>query len=1163
MGVLDRTASAFLTVAHALSVLRPGGKSRDGQHKLNVTVHEGKVGRQSQSKYLVTLRVGKEKKTTKKKRSDGLLWDYGAEFLHWTPADPLILKLRKAKRCKDKTVAVLSLDVAAAIESVDGLPNRWWYALDRIDKSGRQKEEAFLQVTVTVDGVEGKLGSTQDQDRAKPVQETVQPAAPENPETTSPPSAGGDAVAAPSSTSSAPSQSAKPSTKRKVKLRREHGRSISQDGETIQYTQDREINNDTQDVEINKDTQDGEIDEDTQDVEIDEDTQDGEIDEDTHDVEINEDTQDGEIDEDTQDVEINEDTQDGEIDEDTQDREIDEDTQDREIDEDTQDGEIDEDTQDVEIDEDTQDGEIDEDTQDREIDEDTQDREIDEDTQDGEIDEDTQDREIDEDTQDGEIDEDTQGWEIDEDTQDVEIDEDTQDVEINEDTQDVEINEDIHDGEINEDTQDVEINEDTKDVEINEDTQDINEDTQDVEINEDTHDGEINEDTHDGEINEGTQDVEINEDTQDGEINEDTHDGEINEDTQDVEINEDTQDINEDTQDGEINEDTHDGEINEDTQDGEINEDTQDVEINEDTQDGEINEDTQGGEIDEDTQDGEIDEDTQDWEVNEDTQDVEIDEDTQDWEVNEDTQDEEIDEDTQGWETSQNTQDGDTEGTLEITSTTGKGRPRCSSVSSEGEAGTSESSRRTDTSPPSAAGDVADDKPESPPTTSSPPVSSNTPDQTGTSCKWEGDVMAGPEGHSSRDKDVDVSPVSIDVDISTGYMDSGRGEDEKTESSPTTGQTSRPPASSNTPDQAATSGSGEGDVMVGPEGHSSRDKDVEVSPVSIDVDSSTGYIDPGRGHDPVEPGFSEKTVTLEKPGTLEALKEMIEGAELEVPQMATTVDNDSGQGQVADDKPESSPTTSPTSSPPASSNTPDQAATSGKGEGDVMAGPEGHSSRDKDEEKPETSAELKEMIEGAELEVPQVATTAGCHTEDNSGRSQAPAETEPPKDTVSPDNSTSDADSDRPDTASSPQGGGVTLPLTNPPPRHKDADDPTYELLIWSIEDKWGDIMSKRQYADELYTYANTLRSKLEATVPHVLNYTVIKNLAAKVPKCPDYELPDTQGMSLEDLQHIRDTLTKLLKKEEERATYLRRWYIDELCAVAMREAPQVLETLK
>ncbi|XP_078661582.1 uncharacterized protein LOC144905707 [Branchiostoma floridae x Branchiostoma belcheri] len=924
MGVLDRTASAFLTVVHALSVLRPGGKSRDGQHKLNVTVHEGKVGHQSQSKYLVTLRVGKEKKETKKRRSDGLIWDYEAEFLHWTPADPLILKLRKAKRCKDKTVAVLSLDVAAAIESVDGLPNRWWYALDRIDKSGRQKEEAFLQVTVTVDGVEGKHGSTQDQDHAKPVHETVQPAVPENPEITSPPSAGGDAVAAPSSTtSSAPSQSAKPSTKGKVKLRRERCRSYSQDGEINKDTQDVEINEDTQDVEINEDTQDGEIDEDTQDGEIDEDTQDGEIDEDTQDVEIDEDTQDGEIDEDTRDVEINEDTQD---------------------------------------------------------------------------------------------------------------------------------------------------------------------------------------------INEGTQDVEINEDTQDGEIVEDTQDGEIKEDTQDGEINE-------------------------------------------------------------------------------------------------DTQDEEIDEDTQGWETSQNTQDGDTEGTLEISSTTGKGRPRCSSVSSEGEAGTSESSRRTDTSPPSAAGDVADDKPESSPTTSSPPVSSNTPDQTDTSCTGEGDVMVGPEGHSSRDKDVEVSPVSIDVDSSTGYIDSGRGEDtakpgfpektvslekpetsadlkemiegaelvevitqrattvdndsgrgkvadEKPESSPTTGPTSSPPASYNTPDQAATSGGGEGDVMAGPEGHSSCDKDVEVSPVSIDVDRSTGYIDSGR--DPGEPGFPEKTVPLEKSETPAELKEMIE--ELEVPQVDTTVDNDSGQGQVADEKPESSPTTGPTSSPPASSNT-DQTDTSCKGEGDVKPGPEGHSSRDKDEEKPETSAEQKEIIEGAELEVPQVVTTAGCHTEDNSGRSQASAETEPPKHTESPDNATSDADSDRPDTASSPQGGGVALPLPDPPPRHKDADDPTYELLILSIQDKWEDIMSKKQYADELYTYANSLRSKLEATVPHVLNYPVIKNLAAKVPKCPEYELPDTQGMSLEDLQHIRDTLTKLSLKEEERATYLRRWYIDELCAVAMREAPQVLET--
>ncbi|KAI8493427.1 hypothetical protein Bbelb_288240 [Branchiostoma belcheri] len=548
---------------------------------------------------------------------------------------------------------------------------------------------------------------------------------------------------------------------------------------------------------------------------------------------------------------------------------------------------------------------------------------------------------------------------------------------------------------------------------------------------------------------------------------------------------------------------------------------------------------------------------------------------------------------------------------------------------------------------PQVANIVDNDSGEGQGPTSSPPASYNTPDQTGTSCKGEGDVMAGPEGHSSRDKYVEVSPVSIDVDSSTGYIDSGRaptepGSSEKTvplekpetpdpakltemiegaelevpqvattvdndsgqgqvadenpESSPTTGPTSSPPVSSNTPDQTATSGSGEGDVMKGPEGHSSRDKDVEVSPVSIDVDSSTGYMDSGRGEAPVNPGFPEKTVPLEKPEPSAELKEIIE--ELKVPQVANIVDNDSGEGQVADEKPESSPTTGPTSSPPASSNTPDQTATSGSGEGDVMKGPECHSSRDKDVEvypvsidvdsstgyidsgpgqyptepgssekmvaleKPETPdpAKLTEVIEGAELEVPQVATTV----DNDSGQGQAPAETEPPKDTESPDNNaTSDADSDRPDTASSPQGGGVALPLTNPPPRHKDADDPTYELLICSIEDKWEDIMSKKQYADELYTYANTLRLKLEATVPHVLNYTVIKNLAAKVPKCPEYELPDTQGMSLEDLQDLRDTLTKLLKKEEERATYLKKWYIDDLCAVAMREAPQVLETLK
>ncbi|XP_035658208.1 muscle M-line assembly protein unc-89-like [Branchiostoma floridae] len=181
MGVRDRIASAYLTVVSALSVLRPSSQWWTSESQLNVVVHEGKVGRHSQAKYLVTIRHGKEKKQTKKKKSDSLLWEEAAEFSRWTPKDPLILKLRKVKRCKDATIAELSIDVATVLESVDGLPNRWWYAMKRLDKSGRQKEDVFLQITVTVDGQHVKSGATQDP--AKPAKKAATTAAQEKPQT--------------------------------------------------------------------------------------------------------------------------------------------------------------------------------------------------------------------------------------------------------------------------------------------------------------------------------------------------------------------------------------------------------------------------------------------------------------------------------------------------------------------------------------------------------------------------------------------------------------------------------------------------------------------------------------------------------------------------------------------------------------------------------------------------------------------------------------------------------------------------------------------------------------------------------------------------------------------------------------------------------------------
>ncbi|XP_078614524.1 uncharacterized protein LOC144883773 [Branchiostoma floridae x Branchiostoma japonicum] len=227
MGVRDRIASAYLTVVSALSVLRPGG---GGEAKLSVVVHEGKVGRHSQAKYLVTIRHGKEKKHTKKRKSDGLLWGHVAEFSHWTPKDPLILKLRKAKRCKDATIAKLSIDVAAALESVDGLPNRWWYAMKRLDKSGRQKEEVFLQITVTVDGRQMKT------DPAKPAEEPASTAAQEKSQT--PPELKANSPPPTSTTGPAASQPVvvsdeadKPSAKREDKASHDRHSSISQEEE--------------------------------------------------------------------------------------------------------------------------------------------------------------------------------------------------------------------------------------------------------------------------------------------------------------------------------------------------------------------------------------------------------------------------------------------------------------------------------------------------------------------------------------------------------------------------------------------------------------------------------------------------------------------------------------------------------------------------------------------------------------------------------------------------------------------------------------------------------------------------------------------------------------------------------------------------------------------
>eukprot|EP00058_Branchiostoma_floridae_P002760 XP_002588248.1 hypothetical protein BRAFLDRAFT_86695 [Branchiostoma floridae] len=157
MGIIDKGVSAYLTVVHALSLLRPGGKRQSGETKLNVTVHRGKVGRQSQGKYLVTMRHGKKKVQTDKKKFDALIWEHSTEFVPWSPTEELVLKLRKVKRCKDKTIGELCISVAAGLGSVDGLPNKRWYALETTQKVGvRSSCRCRFLSTVILQKMQGK-----------------------------------------------------------------------------------------------------------------------------------------------------------------------------------------------------------------------------------------------------------------------------------------------------------------------------------------------------------------------------------------------------------------------------------------------------------------------------------------------------------------------------------------------------------------------------------------------------------------------------------------------------------------------------------------------------------------------------------------------------------------------------------------------------------------------------------------------------------------------------------------------------------------------------------------------------------------------------------------------------------------------------------------------
>ncbi|XP_078581072.1 uncharacterized protein LOC144864659 isoform X2 [Branchiostoma floridae x Branchiostoma japonicum] len=324
---------------------------------------------------------------------------------------------------------------------------------------------------------------------------------------------------------------------------------------------------------------------------------------------------------------------------------------------------------------------------------------------------------------------------------------------------------------------------------------------------------------------------------------------------------------------------------------------------------------------------------------------------------------------------------------------------------------------------------------------------------------------------------------------------------------------SSPPSSLFTPD-AGTGGHGEGDVKAGPECR--KDKAVEVSkvPAAADCSTCTGNIDSGRGQATPWEDVDIKEVVS------------VSDEDLGVPHPPAAMgcpmdDSDPGRGPKAE-----------------SASTKKTAMTVGQEKPEPRMDP-------KDAMTEMYLRNLKRILARREFPqhlVPKYAWMTAALTD---------TETEqPPAD--------SNTDTDGP--GETAQGGGEVLPTANQHPEHKE-DDPEFEKMthVWKIEDLWDEFTTMREQADELVAYAESLRAKLSATVPHVLQYPVIKNLAAYIPERKPYDLPDTEGLSMDELEDIKDNLTKLLEDEENRAKFLKKWYIEEMLRVAMEEAPQVL----
>ncbi|KAI8480344.1 7 transmembrane receptor (Secretin) [Branchiostoma belcheri] len=162
MGTLvDRTFSAVFTVLETLSLVRLGGKG-DGKPKLNVTVHSAKHV-PSHGKVFVSMKHGEEKWRTRTKKSGNHVWDETAEF---SPAslpendDVVLLKIKKVRRCREKTLGTVRVDVPQALWTNGHLPAKRWYGVE-VEKNTGFQEKPFLQVSVTLDNEPTKHDQTE------------------------------------------------------------------------------------------------------------------------------------------------------------------------------------------------------------------------------------------------------------------------------------------------------------------------------------------------------------------------------------------------------------------------------------------------------------------------------------------------------------------------------------------------------------------------------------------------------------------------------------------------------------------------------------------------------------------------------------------------------------------------------------------------------------------------------------------------------------------------------------------------------------------------------------------------------------------------------------------------------------------------------------------